>query len=87
MYCLLNLGLTGLGLPSFVFFLGDVIDSFGPTQDKYEALEVIKDITIKITLIGIAIWISSALFYGCLLAFSEKVARRTKVAYFRSVLI
>lgn len=79
--------LTGFGLPSFILLLGDVIDSFGSsTKNKYEQLDEIKKITIIITFIGVGIWITSYIFYGFLLLFSEKVARRTKVAYLRAIL-
>lgn len=78
--------LTGLGIPSFIFLIGDVIDSFSPTNSKEDTLNKIKQITLIFTLIGIGVWIFGFIFYGFLLTFSEKVARRTRVAYLKAIL-
>ena len=55
-----NLGLTGLAFPSFAFFIGDVVNSFDPTMNKNEALDVITNITYIVFIIGICVWITSA---------------------------
>lgn len=78
--------LTGAALPSFVFLIGDVIDAFGPTMDREEGLETVKNITLIFLYIGIGVWIVSYFFYGYLILFSERVARRTRLAYLKHLL-
>ena len=67
--------------------MGDVFDSMGKETNIDETIEQVKRITIIVTLIGACIFITSYLFYGLLLAFSEKIARKTKTTYLKAVLI
>mmetsp|Transcript_10621 Transcript_10621/g.17848 ORF Transcript_10621/g.17848 Transcript_10621/m.17848 type:complete len:339 (+) Transcript_10621:8-1024(+) len=78
--------ITGLGLPSFVFLFGDVVDSFGPTVTPEEALEEIEVICLIFVIIGVGIQIFGYMFYAFLLIFSERVAKRTRIAYLRAIL-
>ena len=78
--------LTGLGLPSFVFLLGDIIDAFGPTTDAEETLVTIKRICVYFLYIGCAILLFSYAFYTLLILFSERVAKRTRLAYIKHIL-
>ena len=43
---------TGLGLPSFVFLIGDVINAFNHNESKEDALNKIKTISIIFLCIG-----------------------------------
>lgn len=82
----MNAVLTGFALPSFVFLIGDVFDAFGPDIDARQALEDIKQITLIFLYIGIGVWISSYFFYGFMIIFSERLAKRWRLAYFHHVL-
>lgn len=75
--------ITGIGLPSFVFLMGDVIDSFASFD---EVLESIRRISLILALIGVVIWIFSYIYYAFLLMFSELVGFKLKVAYFEAIL-
>jgi len=80
-------GIAGCGMPSFVFLIGNVIDSFDTTRSgPEEMLDTISFMSLLFTCIGIAIWIFSYINYACLLIFSEKVALKTRIAYFESIL-
>lgn len=75
--------ITGVGLPSFVFLMGNVIDSFASFD---EVLDSIKRISLILVLIGIAIWFFSYIYYAFLLMFSELVGYKLRVEYFRAIL-
>jgi ABC-type multidrug transport system fused ATPase/permease subunit len=78
---------TGLGMPSFVFLIGDVIDSFGTSAtDPDEALRTISLMSLIFTLVGIVIWITSYVSYAFLLIFSERIARKTRIKYLEAIL-
>ena len=76
--------LTGLGLPSFVFLFGNIINSFGPNEK--DVLSVIRPISIQFACIGVAIWILTYVYYTFLIVVSEKIGKKTKVAYLKSIL-
>ena len=78
--------ITGLGLPSFVFLMADVINAFGPSVTPEEALEELEWVCLLMIIIGIGIWIFGYFFYAFLLIFSERVAKRIKVAYLSAIL-
>jgi hypothetical protein len=65
--------ITGIGLHSYVFLVGDIFDSFKPTTKVDDTIEIISRISLILTLIGFAMWVFSYLAYSCLLLFSDKV--------------
>ena len=73
--------ITGLGLPSFVFLFGNVIDSFGGN-----AFDAIKKICVQFTVIGACIWVTSYLNFTFLVIMSERVGKKTRVAYLKAIL-
>ena len=73
--------ITGTGMPSFVFLIGNVIDSFKPTSTPADTIGVINQMSLIFTCVGIAIWFSSYVMYSLLLMFSERVIRKTRTAY------
>ena len=75
--------LTGLGLPSFVFLFGDVVDSFG---GNFDIVALIRPIAIELTIIGVVIWITSYFYFALLVIMSERVGKMTRVAYLRAIL-
>lgn len=68
-------------MPSFVFLIGNVIDSFKPTSTPADTIGVINQMSLIFTCVGIAIWFSSYVMYSLLLMFSERVIRKTRTAY------
>ena len=70
--------ITGTGMPSFVFLIGDVIDSFKPTNTVESTLNTISKMSLIFTLVGVAIWITSLIMYSLLLLFSERVVKKTR---------
>jgi ATP-binding cassette subfamily B (MDR/TAP) protein 1 len=79
---------TGLGLPSFVFIFGDVINSFGnPDLDSNsDFIAPFRKLSIELTVIGVGIWITSYLYFTSCIILSERIGKKTKVAYLRSIL-
>lgn len=77
---------TGCGMPSFVFLIGNVIDSFKPDTSVDDTIKTINTISLIFTCVGIAIWITSFVMYSFLLLFSERVIKRTRTKYLESIL-
>lgn len=78
--------ITGCGMPSFVFLIGNVIDSFKPTTSPDETVDTISLMSLIFTLVGIAVWIFSLVMYSFLLMFSERVVKKTRTKYLTSIL-
>ena len=76
---------TGLALPSFVFIMGDIIDSFNPIS-MGDTLDAIRESSIIFFVIGVAIWVTSHIYYACLFIFAESVARKIRVHYLEAIL-
>lgn len=74
--------IAGLGMPSFVFLIGDIIDSFDPSRNSAEdMLNTISLMSLIFTIIGFGIWFFCYLNYSLLLMFSERIAKKTRIAY------
>lgn len=78
--------LTGCGMPSFVFLIGYVLDSFGPNVSPEDTMKTINLMALIFTCVGIAIWFTSYIMYSFLLLFSARVVRKTRTKYFESIL-
>ena len=74
---------TGLGMPSFVFLFGDLVDKVGSNGNIVDA---VRPIAIELTLIGVFIWITSYLYFAFLVMMSERLGRKTRVAYLKAIL-
>lgn len=73
---------AGCGMPSFVFLIGDVIDSFDPSKaTPDQMLDTISFMSLLFTMVGIGVWIFSYINYSFLLMFSERIAKKLRVAY------
>ena len=68
-------------MPSFVFLIGDVIDSFSPTTKPEDTVETISRMSLIFTLVGFAVWLFSYFLYSFLLLFSERVVKKIRVKY------
>ena len=75
-------------MPSFVFLIGDVIDSFNPSEmNPAKMLKDIKRFSIIFTCVGVAIWVLAYLYFSCLLRSSSRIVKRIRVAYLQAILI
>ena len=72
---------TGCGMPSFVFLIGNIIDSFKPTTKVEDTLDTISTMSLIFTCVGFAVWFFSYIMYSFLLLFSERVIRKTRTRY------
>jgi hypothetical protein len=72
---------TGIAMPSFVFIMGDILNSFGDN-----ALEAIKRQCLIMVYIGLAVWVTSYFYYASLVAMAERVGRKTKINYLKAIL-
>jgi hypothetical protein len=77
---------TGFGMPSFVFLIGDIIDSFKPTTKVEDTIEIVSRMSLIFTLVGFAVWFFSYLMYSCLLLFSDRVTRKIRTKYLEAIL-
>lgn len=75
--------INGLGLPSFTFLYGQIIDAFG---DATTMLDNIKHMAIILLIIGGAIWITSYIYFTCSMILAERIGKKTRVAYLRAIL-
>ena len=75
--------ITGVGLPSVVFFLADIVDEYGQAADIVKA---ILPISLKFIVVGLFIWVTSYLYYSFLVIMSERIGKKTRVEYLRSIL-
>lgn len=78
--------ITGTGMPSFVFLIGNVIDSFKPTTSLDDTIKTISTMSLIFTLVGFAVWFFSYILYSFLLLFSERVIKRTRTKYLEAIL-
>jgi len=78
--------ITGMGMPSFVFLMGDILDSFNPSKTAEDMLDAIKFTCMLLAIIGAVIWLLTYTYYASLLVFSERIAYKTRVRYLQSIL-
>ena len=90
--CLLIVGwiaaaITGLGMPSFVFLIGSVIDSFNVADaTPLQMVNTVSQMSLIFTCVGIGVWIFSFLNYACLMMASEKIGQKTRMKYLEAIL-
>lgn len=70
-------------MPSFVFLFGDVVDSFGGYAN---IVDTIRPMAIKLTIIGAIIWVTSYFYFALLVIMSERLGKKTRVAYLKAIL-
>lgn len=77
---------AGAGLPSFVFLIGYIIDSFNPNTSPDDMIKTIKLMSWIFTVIGAGLWIITFFYYTAFIIFSERVTKRTRIKYLESIL-
>ena len=75
---------SGLGIPSFSYILGDVIRVF--TTPGGDMIQRIIPIVVRFIIIGSGMFTTAYICYICLAIMSERIGRKTRVAYLRAVL-
>jgi len=77
--------LCGIGLPSQVLMYADIVDTF-IEEEKEKVLQSVKDTVKLLCYVGLAVWVLSYLYFTLLALVSERIAFKTRVAYFRSLI-
>jgi ATP-binding cassette subfamily B (MDR/TAP) protein 1 len=77
--------ITGAGLPSFTFLYGNIINAFG-SDSADSMIDEISKLALILTVIGAIIWLTTYIYFVCGMILSERIGRKTKVAYLRAIL-
>jgi hypothetical protein len=75
--------ITGILSPAFIILQGNIVNDF---NNSPQAIAAIKKSSLTFLIIGFMLWVSSYLFYSILIILSERLGRKTKLAYLRSIL-
>eukprot|EP00347_Sterkiella_histriomuscorum_P022139 403331544 len=75
---------TGAGMPVMVFLMGDIINTFQGGQ--LTMVEALKPTIITLVIIGLFIWLVTYLYYVQLVILSERIGKKTRVAYLKAIL-
>jgi hypothetical protein len=67
-----------------VFIFGDIVNSFG--SKDLNIVDQIGPIALTMTIIGVGIWLTTYLYFTFLVIMSERVGKKTRVAYLKAVL-
>ena len=67
-----------------IFLLGDILNAF--EGEGGSLTEAIKPTILTFVGVGIAAWILTYVYYIFLVILAQRIGRKTKVAYFRSIL-
>mmetsp|Transcript_30438 Transcript_30438/g.29822 ORF Transcript_30438/g.29822 Transcript_30438/m.29822 type:complete len:89 (-) Transcript_30438:1932-2198(-) len=79
--------ISGLGMPSFVYLFGEILDTLDPyITDPDEMLEDMKFLCLIMLYMGIFILVSTYLYYVTALIFSEQIAYKTRIRYLEAIL-
>lgn len=78
--------LAGAGLPSFVFLIGYILDSFNPNESQGDQYDTISFMCLLFVIIGLAIWILSFGYYTMFIIYSESVAKKVRLSYLKAIL-
>lgn len=75
---------TGIGMPAFTFLFGDIVLNF--TDPNVSIVDAINPLCIKLLIIGGVMFLASYFYYVFLVIMAERIAKKTRVAYLRSIL-
>jgi ABC-type multidrug transport system fused ATPase/permease subunit len=78
--------LTGAGMPSMVFLLGNIIDSFSVPGQTTSIFEAVRVTVIAMVSIGAFIWFVTYIYFVSLVIMAERITKKTRVAYLRAIL-
>ena len=75
---------SGLGLPSFAYFLGDVMVNF--TDPNLDLVDGIRPVLYRFVGVGCAMFFTAYFHYISLAIMAERIGKKTRVAYLRAIL-
>ena len=75
---------TGLGVPSFTFLFGDIVVNF--TDPSTSIVDAINPLCMQLLIIGGVMFASSYFYFVFLVIMAERITKKTRVAYLRSIL-
>lgn len=78
--------LAGAAMPSMVFLLGSIIDSFAVIDPTLTVFDAVKVTIIAMSSIGLFIWLVTYINYVSLVIMAERIAKKTRVAYLQAIL-
>ena len=89
--CLMYFGwlfaaLSGAVLPTFIYMLGDVFDSFGPDQDPQETLDLVRRITMIMGILALVLLVTGFLQYSLTIEAASRITARIRVEYLKAIL-
>ena len=73
---------TGAGMPSMVFLMGDIVNSFQATS----ILDAVKTTIITLAIIGCVVWVITYVYFVSLVVMAERVGKKTRVHYLHAIL-
>mmetsp|Transcript_21964 Transcript_21964/g.16313 ORF Transcript_21964/g.16313 Transcript_21964/m.16313 type:complete len:100 (+) Transcript_21964:203-502(+) len=79
-------GLAGLGMPSFVFLMGEILDAYSPYIEAKEMEDTINRTCLAMLLIGVYLAITNYFYFSSLLSFSERVSNKMRIRYLQAIL-
>ena len=77
---------TGAILPTFIWMLGDIFDSYDPNIEAEETRRRIRETFYKIASLCVLICICATFYYYLLSAASHMITTRIKIRYLEAVL-
>ena len=78
--------LTGAILPTFIWLIGDVFDSFAPDKDPEETRDKVREMFYIMLALCFGILITATLQSSCLAAASTRITGRIKTKYLEAIL-
>jgi hypothetical protein len=63
----------------------DIVDTFVEQQTNM-IMQSVQETVILLCYVGLAVWLLSYLYFTILALASERIARKTRVAYFKSLI-
>jgi ABC-type multidrug transport system fused ATPase/permease subunit len=63
----------------------DIVDTF-VEQETHRIMESVQETVILLCYVGLVVWVLSYLYFTILAFASERIARKTRVAYFESLI-
>ena len=75
---------TGIGIPSFTFLFGNIVFNF--TDPTHAISDAINPLALQLTVIGGIMFVTSYLYFVFLVIMAERITKKTRVAYLRSIL-
>lgn len=73
---------TGAGMPSMVFLMGNIFDSFQAAS----VLDSVKTTIITLAIIGAVVWVMTYVYFVSLVIMAERVGKKTRVHYLSAIL-